>query len=91
MGALVVDSETAPGSISVAVVTAVADILGRDPNTIEPLYNAIDPEALDALFVPTRTNSRPVGGQVTFSLEGCDVAVYANGRVEVVTHEDSEP
>ena len=91
MSALIVESETDPERISVAVVTAVADVLDRDPKTIEPLYDVVDLEALDALFGPTGANSRPVDGQVTFSLEGCDVAVYANGRVEVVAHGRAEP
>ena len=84
MTVLIVDSQAAPESVSVAVVTAVAEVLDRDPATIGPLYDAIDPDALDRLFASTNTTARKGAGQVMFSVEGCEVTVYANGRLEVV-------
>ena len=87
MTALVVDSEDTPESVSVAVVTAVADVIERDPMTIEPLSTVIDPDALDRLFASTDPTAQRGSGRVTFPLEGCEVTVYANGRVEVVAPE----
>ena len=87
MTALVVDSEDTPESVSVAVVMAVANVIGRDPMTIEPLSTVIDPEALNRLFASTEPTAQGGGGRVTFSLEGCEVTVYANGRLEVVDPE----
>ena len=80
---MVVDSEDTPENVSVAVVMAVANVIGRDPMTIEPLFDVIDPEALDRLFVSTEPTAQGGGGRVTFPLEGCEVTVYANGRLEV--------
>ena len=91
MEALIVDPETASESVSVSVVAAVADVLDRDPTTIEPLYHIIDLEALDALFPRRGTDSDVVDGQVTFSVEGCKVTVYATGRIEVVDGRRAEP
>lgn len=63
---------------------AVADVIERDPEAIEPLYNTIDPEALERLFASTAVPAEGSGGRVTFPLEGCEVTVYANGQLEVV-------
>ena len=87
MTALVVDSEGAPESVSVAVVTAVAKVLERDPATIGPLHDTIDPDTLDRLFASTKTTIREVNSHVTFRLEECEVTVYANGRLEIVAPE----
>lgn len=65
------------------VVMAVADVTGKDPLSMEPLYEAVDPDALDALFVEDDTNrSRP---HVTFTYCGCEVEVSADGGVRVET------
>lgn len=84
MTALVIDSEAASENVSVAVVMAVADVIERDPETIEPLHNTIDPEALERLFASPKITAEDSDGRVMFSLEGCEVTVYANGRLEVV-------
>jgi hypothetical protein len=38
--------------ISQTVVTAVAEVTGCDPIELDPLYEYIDPDAMDALFHP---------------------------------------
>lgn len=87
MTALVVGPGAAPESVSVAVVTAVAEVLERDPATIGPLHDTIDPDALDRLFASTKTTTRGGSGHVTFCLEDCEVTVHANGRLEIVAPE----
>lgn len=77
---------------SEAVVEAVAEATGAnvdrpyadgDEHVLEPLYGAIDPDALDGLFHPTvRGVDRP-GGRISFVYEGCDVEVRSNGVVKV--------
>ena len=64
--------------LSVRVVETVADALGADAMELGPLYDVIDPDALDLLFEPPR---RSTGGRVTFTFEGCTVTVDADGRV----------
>lgn len=71
------------GRVSTTVVTAVAGITGVEPTDLPPLYDVVDPGALDRLFgsqspAPTRD-----GGRVTFSYAGCTVVVSGADRVRV--------
>lgn len=63
--------------LSHAVVNAVATAEERDPTTLPPLYNAIDPDALDALFADRGDQL----GRIAFRYHGYDVAVSENGHV----------
>lgn len=69
-----------------AVVTAVADASGMDIAELPPLYEAIDPEALNDLFT---ARSEPAVGQVSFQYAGYDVVVRGSGVVEVATTVDA--
>lgn len=68
---------TQNGPVCERVVCAVANANGVDTTDLEPLYDSIDPEALDALFKPG------VDGTVRFAYEGCDVVVHGDGNVRV--------
>lgn len=68
-------------SVSHVVVSALADLLDSEPQSIEPLYHAVDPDALNSLFdsdAPERIPNR-----ITFSHCDCDVVVSADGTVRV--------
>lgn len=66
------------------VVETVADAEDADPLALPPLYNTIDPDALDALFQPQfRTAGEPPVGEVRFSYHGYTVRVTAAGRVDL--------
>lgn len=71
-------------SLADAVVEAVAASLERDPETLPPLYEAVDPDALDALFGPsgpaTRSGAR---GRVRFAYAERRVTVASDGAVAV--------
>ncbi|MFA9427025.1 HalOD1 output domain-containing protein [Natronorubrum sp. A-ect3] len=71
------DSENTP---VYAVVSAVGDAEGADPVDLPPLYNAVDPEALNDLFM-SRANSAV--GTVEFEYAGYIVIVRGEGTVEV--------
>jgi len=60
-------------SVVSAVVEAVAAVKEEDPLELTQLNSVVDPEALDALFNDTRTNSRE--GVVKFVFEGFQVAL----------------
>lgn len=81
-------SNSARGSLSQAVVEAVArreeiDVTEVEPPEYEPLYTVVDPEALDALFSSTTSGaSRPVGS-ISFTYAGYDVTVHSDGDVEL--------
>ena len=70
--------------LSAAVINAVADAADVDPAEIgTPLYDEIDPDALDNLF-SDRHNGMPRGsGHVVFSLLDYEVTVYSDGYVVV--------
>lgn len=59
------------------VIHAVADVEDVGPTDLDPLYETIDPEALDTLFKPD------VGGRIEFTYEGHDVVVHADGDAVV--------
>lgn len=78
-------------SPSRAVIQAVAAASGRSPvrdddqdhgEPLEPLYDAVDPDAPDALFASTSCDA-PVPGRVEFVYCGYRVSVDGTGRVEV--------
>ncbi|USZ70914.1 HalOD1 output domain-containing protein [Natronosalvus halobius] len=66
------------------VVELVADREGTDPMELQPpLYDVIDPEALNALFAPTSRGQSRESGQVSFRYLGYDVTVRADGDVSI--------
>lgn len=71
------DSEDTP---VYAVVSAVAEADGTDPVELPPLYEAIDSEALNALFT---ARSETTVGKVAFQYAGYNVTVRGNGEVHV--------
>lgn len=66
-------------SISLRVIDALADATNTDASELEPLYDVVDPEALDQLF---RSDS---GGdvRVEFEYHGMLVDVRGDGTVTV--------
>lgn len=76
-------------TVSEAVVAAVAELTDSDPLSLEPLYHAVDPDALDALLQDEGASRSPQC--VEFSYADCDVTVSdgvvtaSNGDAEVST------
>lgn len=79
------DDET----VSEAVVNAVAAASGCRRSSagdtavpvLEPLYSAIDPDALDSLFGGTGRSALQTDGSIAFSFHGYDVTVHSYGLV----------
>ncbi|MHC3439158.1 HalOD1 output domain-containing protein [Natrialbaceae archaeon A-gly3] len=63
------------------VVDAIATVADCDPLEVEPLYDTIDPEALETLFVPGPMGPR--SGTVTFSIEEWSVTITDGRYVSV--------
>ncbi|MFB6303356.1 MAG: HalOD1 output domain-containing protein [Haloferacaceae archaeon] len=61
-----------------AVVRAVSAVEGVEPTDLPPLYEAVDPDALDRLVQSIRS-----AGFVVFSYADYTVAVHADDVVEV--------
>lgn len=71
----------ADGATSTRVVRCVAAALDRDPLDLPPLYDSIDPDALDTL-VP----HSPEGGcRLSFRFAGVEVLVSELGDIQVVS------
>ena len=68
---------------SMAVVRAVSNYTDTPPAELEPLYDVVDPEALDALVSGLEPDSRR-GREIRFRYDDVDVTVtptrvYLNG------------
>lgn len=77
-----VDWTQAP-SVSMAVVDAVADAVDVDPLELDPLNEAIDPDALDALFPQCGERADGSVHEVSLQFNGCHVTVRDTGEVVV--------
>lgn len=75
-------------STSDAVKRAVSAVEGRDPDSLRPLEDVLEPEALDTLFGSQSNDAQRPGGRVSFVYSKCSVTVD-NG--EYLTLELIEP
>jgi len=87
---MLVSLDRSPGSRppSLAVIEAVARREGIDPTELEPpeyepLYEVLNPEALDAVFAPRDNGAPRSTGRIEFSYCGYDVVVSSDGSVEL--------
>lgn len=70
--------------VAVTVVRAVSAATGRSHAELPPLAGVVDPDALNALFGPTRpTTDHDLTGSLSFRYGGCHVRVYDDGHVLV--------
>lgn len=77
-------------SLTEGVFTAIADLDETDATAIEPpLYEILDPDALNCLFAPLADGTPRIGGRVVFPYCGYEVTAYSDGRV-CVTDPDGE-
>lgn len=71
------------GSVCECTVTGVAAIQNRQPERLSSIFHAIDPDALESLFVRASDEDRRNEGAVPFRYEGCGITVYATGVIEI--------
>lgn len=77
------------GAISYAVVTQVADAKGVEPETLRPLHDVIDPDALESLFDPAN-GSVLRDGYVSFTYEGFVVRIDDAREIELTHADDAQ-
>jgi hypothetical protein len=71
------------GSLSVTLVTALADVMDVDPMSIKPLGSHVNPDALDSLF-DTRTDSLShASSRLELTIEEHHVTIYADGEIVI--------
>jgi len=68
------------GSATEAIVSLVAQEKGCAPLELEPLYDAVDPEALDSICTATPDSSL----RLSFEYSGFTVLVDASGIVQLL-------
>lgn len=74
------ETEVGDRTPSEAVVDAVAAISDAEPASLEPLYEAIDPDAIDALC----TSGDAAEPAVSFEYSGYAITIEGSERVVVV-------
>lgn len=72
-------SEETPSEVIVELVSTVAE---RDVMDLSPLYDAVDPEALDTLFRTSETRPQPID-LVSVKYEGFKLSLYGTGEVSI--------
>ena len=73
---------------SEAIVTAVAAVANVDPLELSPLYEVVEPGALDTL-VEHAHRTGAGAHQVWFTYEGFDVGIRTDGQIRIVDETDS--
>lgn len=75
-------------NVAESIVVAVADVLDADPLELDPLYESVDPDALNDLLDHAADRSSAADVEVTFTMERCNVAVDADRRITVTPPAD---
>ncbi|WP_416838958.1 HalOD1 output domain-containing protein [Haloferax sp. DFSO52] len=84
-GSVVTISADRYDEVAVAITSAVATATELSPLELPPLADiGVDPEALDALFQPSRDASR----HIRFHYAGFLVSLFGDGTVTVAKGED---
>lgn len=64
---------------SMTIVERIAEREGEDPVHLPPLYDTVDPEALDTLCRPSVAGA----SQISFTYCGYDVRAHGDGEIEI--------
>ena len=78
---------------SIALVESIAAIEGVPPTDVDfPLYESVDPDALDILFADPEDDETPDDGEIVveFRVNGYMVQIRNNGRITVKDTNQSE-
>ena len=70
-------------SIGTTIANAVAALNGVAFDECEPVYDVIDPDALDAVLTPTADRSARAPVQVQFSYHGHMITVNSTGEIVI--------
>ncbi|MDF9747252.1 HalOD1 output domain-containing protein [Natrinema salsiterrestre] len=68
---------------SEAIVHAVAAVGGAAPSELSPLYDVVEPDALDSFIDHARRVGDAGTHQVWFTYEGFDVGVRSDGELRL--------
>lgn len=71
-------------SLTTAIIDVLAALTDNQPESMDPLYDVVDPDALDALF---HSQSKQIG-RIQFHYCGHDVTVQSDGQL-IITEPDA--
>lgn len=81
---------TSDERISTTIVYVVCALTNTPPTSINPLYETVNPDALDSLFSPLPTKTcRSSDATVSFTFNDCDVTVASDGDVVINLPDES--
>lgn len=63
-------------SLSIAVIEAVAEAEGVDPIDLRPLYDSIDPDALDSLFRFRLDGGLAADAHLVFAYHDYEISIH---------------
>lgn len=76
--------------LSTAVVEAVAIVTNTPVTDIDPLYDVVNPDALNHLYEPTSNGGRrDTDSHTVFTIHDCEVTAFADGRIELRPPDDA--
>ncbi|EMA41817.1 HalOD1 output domain-containing protein [Halobiforma nitratireducens] len=69
--------------VSTALVTAISEIRGTEPDELDPLPSAVDPDALNSLVGHWQDSETGAVGAISFTFAECEVTVRSNGEIVI--------
>lgn len=66
-----------------AVVKAIAGVTNTDPSDLPPIYDHVDPDALDAMFTEDNRPTNSTRRILSFTIGDWNVFVRDDGRIRV--------
>lgn len=83
MVSLDADDRSVDARMSDRVITAVANMKGTDPINLDPLYEVIEPDALNALYKRDELGRARSPERIEFTYCGCEVVIAGKNSVSV--------
>lgn len=77
------DERSMDDTMSDRVITAVANTKGMNPMNLDPLYEVIEPDALNALYKRDELGRARSPERVEFTYCGCEVVIAGKNSVSV--------
>jgi len=85
-----IDHEHSDRMVS-AIVSGVATRTGRGVTDLPPLYDVVDPEALEQVFAsPPRSRRRSNDKRIVFTYAGCEIVIDGDDELMVRLLEDQQ-
>lgn len=90
MSSLDADERSMDATMSDRVITAVANTKGTDPMNLDPIYEVIEPDALDALYKRDELGRARSPERIEFTFCGCEVVIAGKNSVSVSATKSEE-